>query len=77
MKISLWYCVNKSGQGKVFVTKPVRNEYRRVWVGETNICVIRFVDWLETECGCSLPDISWDDEPVNIDIDIKYDYEEK
>ena len=71
MEIRLWYCVNGSGQAKLFVTKPERYEKRRCWVGELNIAVVRFLDWLETECGYELPDISWDDEPVAIDISVK------
>ena len=76
MRIRLWYCINKSGQGKVFVTKPERDEHRRVWIGDINVAVLRFVDWLEVDCGHPLPDITWNDEPVLIDININYDYED-
>jgi hypothetical protein len=75
MEIRLWYCVNGSGQAKVFVTKPERYEKRRCWVGELNAAVLRFIDWLEVECGYELPDISWKDEPVPIDMKIENVYE--
>lgn len=75
MSVRFWYCVNGSGQGKVFVTQPVRNEHRRIWVGGICLPVLRFVDWLETDCGLILPDITWDDEPVPIDINIENVYE--
>lgn len=66
--ISLWYAVNASGQGRVFITRPVRDEKRHVWVGTINVAALRFVDFLETECSFPLPDISWNDECVTITI---------
>jgi len=73
MQISLWYCVSGSGQAKVFVTKPERNEKRRCWIGDINIAVIRFLDWLEVDCGYELPEMSWKDEPVELIIDISHE----
>lgn len=72
MRISLWYCVNGSGQAKVFITKPERYEKRRCWIGELNAAVIRFMDWLEVDCGYVFPDISWKDDAVEINIDVGY-----
>lgn len=76
MKINLWYCVNGNGQAKVFVSYPERDEHRRIWVGHINIAVLRFVDWLETDCGYALPDITWKDEPFQIEINIGNVYED-
>ena len=73
MKIRLWYCVNGSGQAKVFVCRPVRDEHRRIWVGDLNVAVLRFVDWLEVDCSYELPDISWDDVPIDINIEKGYE----
>ena len=70
MKISIFYCVNKSGQGCVFTTYPTRDEKRLVWLGRAVLSVTRFIDYLETGLGYKLPDISWNDDPVKIDINI-------
>lgn len=76
MKINLWYAVNGSGQAKVFSTQPVRDEKRRVWLGEIHSAVLRFIDYLETVCGYELPDTTWKDEPVIIEMLINDEREE-
>lgn len=71
MKISIYYCVNKSGQGCVFTSYPVRDGKRLVWLGRAVLSVTRFMDYLETGLGFKFPDISWSDDPVQIDINIE------
>lgn len=75
MKVRIWYCVSGSGQGMVFTSCPVRDDLRHVWVGHISSGVTRFVMWLETDCGYSLPPLSWHDEPVPIGINIETAYE--
>lgn len=72
-EIVLYYAVNKSGQGKVFTSFPERDGHRNIWVGDILVSVLCFVDTLETVYGFSLPDISWDDEPVMMKITFGYD----
>jgi len=68
--ITFWYAVNGSGQGMVFASQPERNEKRRVWMGEISSTVLRFFDWLETDCSLELPDITWRDEAVPMEMTI-------
>lgn len=68
MTITIWYAVNGSGQGMVFASQPERNEKRRVWMGEISSAVLRFFDWLETDCSLELPDITWRDEAVPMEM---------
>lgn len=75
-KIKLWYCVNGGGQAKVFVTKPVRDEKRRIWVGDISLAALRFVDFLETDCAFTLPDITWNDDCVPIIITSSYEQDD-
>ncbi len=75
--INLWYAVNGSGQGRVFVTQPVRDERRRIWVGGINLAALRFIDFLETDCSFPLPDITWKDESVQISISASHEQEEQ
>ena len=76
-QLKFWYAVNGTGQGVVFISKPIRNEHRRIWVGDISICVTRFIDWLETESmiGFVLPNISWNDDcvEININVDANFD----
>ena len=72
-EVILFFAVNRSGQGLVFSTIPVRDERRKVWVGDINAAAMSFIGCLETVYGFSLPDISWKDEPVTITIRIGYD----
>ena len=74
--ISLWYAVNGSGQGRVFVTCPYRDEKRRIWLGDVSLAALRFVDFLETDCGFILPDITWKDESVQIFVNANYEQDD-
>lgn len=69
-KIKFWYSVNGSGQAMVFASRPQRDEHRRVWVGTISSAVLRFFDWLETECSYELPGITWKDDAVPVEMTI-------
>lgn len=72
MKISLWYAVNGSRQAMVFTSKPERDNKRKIWVGNISSATIRFMDWLEVDCGFELPSMTWKDECREITVEADF-----
>ena len=70
MTIELYFAVSRSGQGRVFTTKPVRMEELGVWDGKAVGYLSMFMIMAEYN-GFKLPDISWDDEPRKIIITVE------
>lgn len=67
MKKDLYYAVSPSGQGQVFVSRPVRDARR--WLGVILPCFQMVLDNLELD-GFEFPDIKWSDEPVKIEMSV-------
>ena len=67
MEKRIWYAVSMRGQGRVFTSKPERNELLGVWCGDSAGSVTMLVMMMEGE-GFRLPDITWEDEPVEMKI---------
>lgn len=70
MKKTLYYAANGTGQCCVFAGRPVRDENRKVWMGEIVPCFALVVMQLESE-GLALPNISWKDDAVKIGLDVE------
>ena len=70
--MAIWYAVSKGGQGRVFVTKPERNEHFGIWLGESVGFVSSLFMYMEAE-GLELPDLKWKDEPVRLKLSISRD----
>lgn len=68
---SLFYAVNRSGQGCIFMEEPRRDTVFERWVGEYLPSVSLTIDRM-TALGFVLPKISWDDEPVEIKLFLDY-----
>ena len=66
----LWYAVNGSGQGVVFTSRPIREDKRKVWLGEVVGLYCRLVMQMESE-GFKLPPLKWSDEPKEIELNLK------
>ena len=73
---SLYYAVNGSGQGVVFTSPPVRDDRRKIWIGDMNGVYGRLVMQLESEELISLPIIKWDDKPVLLELNMRICSEE-
>lgn len=71
MEQTIWYAVNKRGQGLVFVSEPDRVEHFGTWKGNQVGCVSMLVMTMEAE-GFELPVISWKDEPVKLKLKLEY-----
>lgn len=69
--ISLFYAVNRSGQGCIFMEEPSRDTVYERWIGEYHPSVTLTVDRM-TALGFTLPKISWEDEPVEIKLTLDY-----
>ena len=65
MKKELYYAVNGNGRGCVFAEKPARNDHFKIWTGRIIGGCFQIVMLFESE-GFQLPDISWNDEPVQL-----------
>ena len=70
MEKKLYYAVSGQGQGCVYTSRPVRDERRKVWLGEIEGLYCRLLMQMESE-GLSLPPIKWGDEPVVITLRIE------
>lgn len=66
----LYYAVNGSGQGVVFVDPPYRDAKLKVWCGNMITFLSMAVMQMESE-GLELPAIKWSDEPVELLMDIR------
>jgi hypothetical protein len=71
MEMKLWYAVNGKGQGRVFTTKPEREEHFKVWLAESVGCISTLVMMMEAD-GMELPDLEWSDEPVELKLSLSY-----
>jgi hypothetical protein len=73
---NLYYAVGGSGQGCIFVTFPERDEHRKVWCGEIVGMYCSLVWQFEAEGLLELPVMSWKDEPVKLELNLKVCSEE-
>lgn len=69
MDKKLWYAVNGTGQGYVFLCQPVRDEHFKVWQGEMLGCITMLVALFESE-GFALPALKWSDEPILLNLSL-------
>ena len=67
MDKELFYAVNPSGQGNIFVSRPVRGE--RNWMGVMEPCFSMVLNCLESE-GFHFPSLKWSDEPAVIKMSV-------
>lgn len=72
MTWKLYYAVSGSGQGRVFTTLPERDEHFKVWLGES-IGAISTIFLLSESEGMKVPDITWKDDPVELELSIKFE----
>ena len=68
MDKELFYAVNPSGQGNIFVSRPIRGE--RYWMGVIEPCFSMVLNCLESEGFC-FPSLKWQDEPVKLTLSVK------
>ena len=66
----LYYAVNASGQGVVFTDKPVRDSHRKCWQGTIIACLAITVGMMEAYGEIELPVLKWNDEPVEIELNL-------
>lgn len=66
MKKELWYAVNRSGQGMVFMSKPEWDDRLGIWVGRQSGCVSAFFSELEYEGFFAPPLQKCSDPPTRI-----------
>lgn len=66
----LFYAVNRSGTGCVFVSAPERDEHFKCWKGEMLGFVNTTVSFMEAEGMIELPDLKWSDEPVRLELNV-------
>lgn len=68
--MTIWYAVSKSGQGRVFTSKPERDGHFGIWVGESIGFVSSLFLWFEAE-GFRIENMAWQDEPKELTISIE------
>ena len=68
--MKLWYAVNGRGQGRIFTTKPERNDHWKLWEAESVGCISMTAMLLESEGMLVLPNLTWKDEPVELELSI-------
>ena len=70
--MTLYYAVNRSGQGCIFVGKPTRNEILGVWKGQIVGYVTMTIARMESS-GSRLPDIGWLDNPIRLTLTLTHE----
>lgn len=70
MSKKIYYAVNKKGQGRIFTTKPERDEHWGLWLGENVGCITMTVMLFESEGLIEFPPMTWNDDPVEYEITI-------
>lgn len=68
-RMTLYYAVSASGQGRIFAELPIRDTDRNVWVGNSDGFFVMVVARMEA-LGFVLPKISWEDEPVELTLSL-------
>ena len=66
----VWYEVSGKGQGRIYTTKPERDEHWKLWLAESVGCISMTIMLLESEGVIELPHLTWKDEPVELEISI-------
>ena len=66
----IWYAVNGKGKGRDYTSIPVRNDHWKLWEAESVGCVSMTVMLLESNGELVLPDLKWDDDPVELELSI-------
>ena len=69
--MELWYAVSKSGQGRIFTSRPERNEHFGIWTGEHIGFVSSLFMWFEAE-GLVPPELRWGDDPVKMTLTLGF-----
>ena len=69
---TLYYAVNRSGQGCIFMEEPRRDTVFERWTGEYHPCVTITID-LMAMLGFVLPKLSWPDEPVRLKLTLEHE----
>ncbi len=70
MNKELWYAVNGDGFGCTFTTYPVRDDHRKVWLGEVTHPYYSLVADMESEGLIILPPLKWSDDPVKLTLSL-------
>lgn len=68
--MKIWYAVNGRGQGRVYTSLPERDNHFKVWLAESVGCISMTVMMLESDGELVLPDLKWDDDPVELELSI-------
>lgn len=68
--MKIYYAVNGKGQGRIFTSKPVRNEHWKLWEAESVGCISMTAMSLESNGELTLPSLTWQDEPVEMELSI-------
>ena len=65
--IELYYAVNATGQGMVYIGRPYRDDHFKCWLGHIVGCISMVVSLFEAD-GFELPPLKWSDEPIKLNL---------
>lgn len=69
--MNIWYAVNRSGQGNIFLERPRRRN--GVWIGYSEGFMCMLICSMIEKTEFKLPELTYNNEPVKFNIKI---YEE-
>ena len=69
--MTLYYAVNATGQSIVFTDVPERDDHFKCWKGTIIGCYSMMVGQLEAEGEITLPVLTWKDESVKLELNLK------
>ena len=69
---TIWYAVSGKGQGRIFTTKPERNDHWKLWEGESVGCLSMTVMLMEADGLVEFPPMTWKDEPLELKLSVEH-----
>ena len=67
----VFVCCDANGQYRVFKDMPTRDNDRKKWTGEKDSYAQVALYYLEG-LGIAMPDLTWKDEPMKVEIAVNY-----
>jgi len=69
--MKIYYAVNGKGQGRIFTSLPERDQHFKIWCAESVGCISMTAMLLESNGELELPELTWRDDPVELELTIK------
>lgn len=69
-QMKIYYAVNGKGQGRIFTSKPERDNHFKIWIAESVGCISMTAMLFESNGELTLPTLTWKDDPIELELSI-------